>query len=326
MKIPPTLYNLLPVDQKWLCCRALMSTSAAAAGIAVSSAADLHIGFYNHAILGATIISGVSGILIRNRAVVILLFFTAGFLSTTWSREEYSRKLSRIEKTAAETGHLRVYGVPDPDISYSYGRYRFLLHSDSIKGIRDNLGKNIKFMCSSRRKPMPDSQVIVEGYYTPPSEPLLPEGYNEYLYSLNRKLYGKISADSTKILSSAEVNSRPGLRLSRLIMETCSEIRSYKVRSILKAVTTGQKRGLPESLSQSFRKAGIYHILALSGLHIAIISGSLLLILSLLPCTQTIKNLIVTLLLWMYLAFIGLIPSLFRAVLMASMILCSVCI
>ncbi len=276
--------------------------------------------------LGATIISGVTGILIRNRAFVILLFFTAGFLSATWVREEYSIRLSRIEETAAETGHLRVYGVPDPDISYSYGRYRFLLHSDSIKGLRENLGKNIKFRCSSRKKPQPDSRVIVQGYYTPPSEPLLPGGYNEHLYSLNRKLYGKIYTDSTKVLSSTEVNSGPGLRLSRLIIETCSKIKNYKVRSILKAVTTGQKRDLPESLSQSFRQAGIYHILALSGLHIAIITCSLLLILSILPCTQTVKNLIVTLLLWMYLAFIGFIPSLFRAVLMASMILCSVCL
>ena len=46
--------------------------------------------------------------------------------------------------------------------------------------------------------------------------------------------------------------------------------------AVLKAVTTGDKSGLDGDISEDFRNAGIYHFLAISGLHLSVLAGFML--------------------------------------------------
>lgn len=60
---------------------------------------------------------------------------------------------------------------------------------------------------------------------------------------------------------------------------------------IIKALITGERSGIPKGITDSFRKSGASHILALSGLHLGIIYGIIRTILGALGNTSVIKNL-----------------------------------
>ena len=94
--------------------------------------------------------------------------------------------------------------------------------------------------------------------------------------------------------------------------------------SIVEAMTIGRKTNLTKETRQTFSKAGISHILALSGFHVGIIvmmiqAFFLKTILSL--RWQLVSNILIIATLWGYALLTGLSPSLVRATTMFSIIL-----
>jgi competence protein ComEC len=87
------------------------------------------------------------------------------------------------------------------------------------------------------------------------------------------------------------------------------------------AMTFGHKGLLDEDISQSFRLAGISHLIAISGLHVQILFAGCCLLLSSLGGErrrETIRYLLVLHLIWAYVFITGLPPSLVRAAVMIS--------
>lgn len=77
-------------------------------------------------------------------------------------------------------------------------------------------------------------------------------------------------------------------------METAIDRLPFKhedTGQIIKALITGERSGIPKEITDSFRKSGASHILALSGLHLGIIYGIIRTILGALGNTSAIKNL-----------------------------------
>lgn len=94
--------------------------------------------------------------------------------------------------------------------------------------------------------------------------------------------------------------------------------------AILKALTTGDKRGIDEGLRSSFATSGLMHVLAVSGLHVGIIYmilGWLAAPLLLLRRGKALRTLSVLAALWLYALFTGMSPSVTRATLMFSFLL-----
>lgn len=71
-------------------------------------------------------------------------------------------------------------------------------------------------------------------------------------------------------LSSIAASS--GSRLKELIMDTFEKT---EAKHLITALITGDRSGLSSELTESFRRSGASHILALSGLHLGIIYGAL---------------------------------------------------
>ena len=96
--------------------------------------------------------------------------------------------------------------------------------------------------------------------------------------------------------------------------------------AIIEAMTLGNKAALDDSIRQNYSRAGVSHVLALSGLHLTIIYGIMQLILPF--CFLTIVgrrrlNLLVMLGIWAFTIIAGCPPSLVRASIMCSiMIVC----
>lgn len=79
------------------------------------------------------------------------------------------------------------------------------------------------------------------------------------------------------------------------------------------AILLGDRERLSYTVKETFRKAGIFHMLALSGLHIGILSLIFYYILLFLRIRKKHSRIVVLLIIFLYLKITGFIPSLFRA-------------
>ena len=103
-----------------------------------------------------------------------------------------------------------------------------------------------------------------------------------------------------------------------------SRIRDADARAVLLAITLGVKDELDNELQTSFSAAGAMHVLAVSGLHVGIIYGIILLIFKHIKFNSWNRRWLVAaisiLLLWCYAFITGLSPSVLRAVTMFSFV------
>ncbi len=91
--------------------------------------------------------------------------------------------------------------------------------------------------------------------------------------------------------------------------------------AILKALLLGDKSSITTPLRNNFAKSGASHLLALSGLHLGILAGVLIFIISLFGNSSVVRVLrciVVVVVLWGYSLFTSLGVSIFRGVVMAS--------
>ncbi len=91
--------------------------------------------------------------------------------------------------------------------------------------------------------------------------------------------------------------------------------------AFLIALSCGDKSEITQNATEAFRRNGVAHLLALSGLHVGIIYAVISFILTLLgnsPPIKKIRSLIIIIALWFYALFTGMGISIVRAVLMAT--------
>lgn len=80
------------------------------------------------------------------------------------------------------------------------------------------------------------------------------------------------------------------------------------------AMTLADRGMIPDAIIDLFRTTGLSHIIAISGLHMSILAGGLLLIGQILPLRSLTRTTTIVLILWMYVAVIGFPISATRAV------------
>lgn len=95
---------------------------------------------------------------------------------------------------------------------------------------------------------------------------------------------------------------------------------SADLAAVSTAILTGDRTDIPDEIRLSFRKSGISHLFAVSGMHLAIWTGAVFWILQKRSRVKLIPNLIVLLLIWLYAAFTGFSPSVIRAGVMLSLL------
>jgi competence protein ComEC len=95
-----------------------------------------------------------------------------------------------------------------------------------------------------------------------------------------------------------------------------SSLFSDPVRAALKALLLGEKQGLDPNLEKAFQASGIYHVLVVSGQHVAILSGFLLGLFTLLRFPRGVSILLTMSALILYCLITESQPSIVRATLM----------
>lgn len=105
-----------------------------------------------------------------------------------------------------------------------------------------------------------------------------PGGFNYERYMKFKKIWGSAYVQVNRL---AILNQNPDKGVYRLIEEARSKISAFidkagsgDRKDILKALITGDKSGVSKNLRDEFNRAGLGHLLAISGLHIGIVATS----------------------------------------------------
>lgn len=138
--------------------------------------------------------------------------------------------------------------------------------------------------------------------------------FNKIFLTLKNAQLLKKETDSSLFIGLSQV-------VRHKILSAINQTDNYSSRAILKSLLTGDRSNLSKVQKRVFKESGLYHLLALSGLHVIIIITYLFLILKFLPLYQNHKNIIVIISLWLFYFSAGAATTLFRATFAATIYL-----
>lgn len=107
------------------------------------------------------------------------------------------------------------------------------------------------------------------------------------------------------------------------VVTLMSRLSFYGYRDMAAAMILGQRHRLSSETGKRFARAGVAHILAVSGLHVGIIMSIILLLTGMLPLSKKMRYLVISILLVIYAGMCGFRPPVVRATIMAVMVLAS---
>lgn len=152
-----------------------------------------------------------------------------------------------------------------------------------------------------------------------------PKLYNYKLNLLSNKVYTTVNINDYDLinidsrLKSLKYRLRIGFR--NRIEDLFDTYLDESPSNLMKGIIMGKNSYLDEEAILKYREMGLAHILAVSGLHIGIISGFLIFLFSNLAIKKRINIFIVLGIVWFYGFLIGFPPSVLRASIMFSFLL-----
>jgi len=189
--------------------------------------------------------------------------------------------------------------------------------------------KKNKYSKSETKPPelSPGNEVLLEGRITEPPENRNPGEFNykKYLFLQNiHKSFFVFGFENIEVLSDDNAYS--------LFTELIQNAKKYSVDNILEnnpgdngafllGLVAGERSKITREMKDDFVNAGVMHLIAVSGLNVAYVILSVLLILSLFRIPQTSKIIIAILLIILYCIFTGSAASIMRASVMGILVL-----
>jgi ComEC/Rec2-related protein len=326
-KIFSSFKNIFPETFFWIKLPAFCGWCALSLGIAAAhgflpEAADPSWIVYHKVFLATMALLGLTTLFSSSRTLRLACFFCFGFLLYQRALSEQYTVFSEWKKSLSPVKHCMLSGRVASAPSLIKGKYSFVLAADSLfaPGRRGVLkGKNI--ICFSLKEPPVCGPIVLAGRYSPPKPCPNPGGFDPYLYSMANNTWGTFFGDSiVRSSPGSSLVSRLSRTVRRSVTTSLASVKNEEYRGILLAAFLNDQGELTSSMKDLFFKAGIYHLLALSGFNIAILAGAVLAFLFFVPLKKEWKILISLAVIWAYLLFIGFIPSLFRSVIMATVV------
>lgn len=160
----------------------------------------------------------------------------------------------------------------------------------------------------------------------PIRKPLNPAGFDYANYMANKNIFGQYYLKDNYIITGKikDFNYYIGALREELAHSFVIHHFKPKIQGVITALLLGQRQDMDAEISESYKDAGVMHVLAISGLHIAILFYTLSFI------TAPLKRLgrrgmlfqlvIILVVLWLFAFISGLSPSVVRAVIMFSFI------
>lgn len=284
-------------------------------GVCVSFYFNIGLGFI-YSILGFLIMISIINLYKNknNNINMLLIIILLGMLLTTINKN--SKLLSLVDKRMDFIG--RVTKVIHSDDNE--GKYIVNIISDGNTEINESIMLKV---IDSGKLELGDLFQF-NGVLKIPMENTNPKLFNYRLYLLTHKIHTSMSIKDYSIY---KIDKGDKSIYYRLINSTTNDLTnlfdkylSQKNRDLILGIILGNSNLLDEGELTLYRNLGLAHILAVSGLHIGIISGFLIFLFSRLGIKRGYNYILTLSIIWIYAILIGYSPSTLRACLMISIL------
>lgn len=235
-------------------------------------------------------------------SIVSIILCTFSLVFNFFAEKDYKLRL-------AETFPEKSYGkvealIPRQNgiaviIETDFGRIR-LTHKDSTQ------------------PPLPGDSIKFTAKYYPNQKPSVPGTFNtpQWLYSQNFIAYGQLK--NFTVLSHSFSFEKIFFSFRNWLKSRLVPFCKSAEAGLLLGLLAGDRSGIPDALQNDFRKTGLIHVLAISGFHVVLLSGILLLCLKALRIPHNIARLLSVILLLIYIPVTGSSAAVVRSVFMFS--------
>lgn len=253
---------------------------------------------------------------------VLILSLISGTFSAYLHKETNSK--NHFSNFISETNSVQ--GVVSEKLKSTFYYDKFILKTASVN--EQNCSGKIIFYVPKKAKKIIEVGNKIKAFETPI---LLQNSFNPHQfdyskYLQNQNIFHELKLkDTDKLEVSEDANFYHYINLMKSKLLKSYQVNSFKSDNynLLMALLFGEKTELSKELSNNYTQAGIIHILAISGLHIALIYG---IVLWLTKPLQRVKRgkvyifLISLSVLWFYAILAGFSASIVRAAVMFSII------
>jgi competence protein ComEC len=224
--------------------------------------------------------------LYKNRNVIFIpmvLFFALGYLSIQpWINPKFPPHHIIHFK---DTHSWKISGVIDSPVATDSHRQKFILRTETLEGNNTSLPVTgrIRLTVSGNG---PDlfigDRIVFFGRIKSIRNFNNPGGFDYKRYMVFRKVYGTAYVSAKKlILIKRNSETRTGMIIAdtrRKISDLIDKTGQGTEQGVFKALIVGDRNSISNDLKQAFNRAGIGHLLAISGLHIGIVATGAFLI------------------------------------------------
>lgn len=233
----------------------------------------------------------------------------------------FNNKIGNLENTILNSENITAYGVIKDFKKTKNGDFNLEIKINELEINNRKIKKNFYVVSylEGDNKIEKGYGIKFSGKFQLGKLPSNPNGFNEYINLKANNIDFKVYIKDYKILGINEPLLYYLGQLNKKIGEIYDNILPKEESGILKSIILGDKNYLEESTKNIYRNAGIYHILAISGLHIGILALFLSKIFN--KISKRYGNIFVILILIAYCIFTGGNLSTIRATFMASIML-----
>lgn len=193
-----------------------------------------------------------------------------------------------------------------------------------IKVTADSLGgkieKTFRIRLTEKRtlihNPMPGDSICYEASWYPISAPTVPGAFDtrNWLMSQGFSAYGKYI--HWTVFKHKWIPEESFYQFRKWIQSRFSDYLDPAETGLLLGLLAGDKSGIPDMLRSDFQRSGLVHVLAISGFHVVLLAGMLMILLKATGLPHRLVSILAVLLLLIYIPVTGSSPAVRRAVLM----------
>ncbi len=245
--------------------------------------------------------------------ILFLLLFTLGIFLTLSNKTVLSEYLNR---------NADYVGIVDRVLTTNTANGKYIIKVEKANNIIIPKEKVILNVISKKDLVL-GNRVSFNGVAKLPMKNTNPKLYNYRLNLLSEKIYGTITIKDYQIKTLQNEKSFSYNIKAKFTEDVEKLFNTYLNREnsqLITSIILGESSYLDEDSLTLYRELGIAHILAVSGLHIGIISGFLIFLFSRLGLKRKLNIIISLSIIWTYGFLIGYPPSILRASIMFSIL------
>lgn len=257
----------------------------------------------------------------RSGQWIIFLSLAAGILSydiandPTWLKGKIFQNEAAYEAGDARTP-TKACGLVEAVIARASGNAFILKNKQSKQNYRVRITNKKGSSTLAKPEPKPGDSLCYEASWYPVTPPRVPGAFDTkgWLKSQGFSAYGKFI--KYKVVSSRWIPERSFGEFRKWIQSRFAEFLPPAETGLLLGLLAGDRSGIPEALRNDFQRSGLVHVLAISGFHVVLLAGILMVFLKATNLPHRIVRIIAVALLFLYIPVTGGSPAVRRAVLM----------